>query len=811
MIKHYIIGTFRSIWKRKFFYFANILVMSIVFATSSHLYRYIGFQHSFDQFHTDSKNIYRVTTKLTDKENGSILHYAICSGKYGKMLTDEYPEVTNYVNITPMPDDCSVLIGNRCFRENKAYYVDSSFFSIFSFQLLSGNIKETLNKPYTVVLSEYTAQKYFGNNNPIGKTITLRGKYHKDSYRVTGVFKDPPSNSHIQARILVSNLELYDKEGSFENSMRHWTYIKLRNKSDINNVAVKINKKLERLSKYSDEIWQFDFQKLEDIHLFSRLRQEMREVTNGGYKSIYTILMIGIICLLIAFLNFINSSLTRASEKSGEIGIRNTFGAGSRDHIKLFFIESSILILLSLIIAIILYLITIKPTNLYFGYSDSNIFGYSEEGIKAFDIRFLLMLGTLLFLISMIFSFIYAIIYSRVNTLIILQKRTKNIFSKKITFRSLPILIQFTVCFILLSFSIIVYQQNDYIKNKDLGYDPQNTVMILMPHLDETHNLKNLMTRYDEIIMESPLIKNVTRAVYNPGYKGYGQWVGVSIKGESNKNFITTPQNTVMYNYFELYDIQFIVGSSFKKEGKGDEAVVSMSLLPLLGYDKPQDILGQYLIIGRTHTMCKVIGVVEDVHQETLDKKIMSLVYIQEINNYAHAVTVKVAQDKFENAINFLENEWYKIFPESDFVYEIVEDKINNLYKEQKRFQYWLTSFSFLALIICIVGISVLTYFAFKERQKEIAIRKVLGANLFNLSFIAGGFFKVLGISLVLGLSISSIISKNWLSTFVYRIDLNIWSYLIPIIIVLSVFLINLAISLGKAYIYNPTYALKEE
>jgi len=798
MLKHYLKQSLNNLLKHKLLSLVNIMVLSITIAVILYLYSFLAFEDSFDNFHNGK--IYRVTSK--SKQENSVSEWASNLGFMGPTLKLEFPEVISYTNITPMPDDCTIEVDNKFYRENKVFFVDSSFFSFFSFKLLSGDKYRVLHKPGTVVVSQSTGRKYFNNQNPVGKVIKLKGKYSSNIYTVTGVFEDIPANSHLQCDIVISDLENHGD--GFNYTSNHWVYVKVIDASSAKLIEKKTNEYIASIGSDETQGFSIKFQDLVKIHLYSNLTNEIRGVFNGSYVTFFSIFVIGLICLITAFFNFINSSLMRTIERANEIGIRKCLGAGFSDNIKLFFTEAFVQILGSFVIGIFLY----------FGFKNIVVswLDISGASFKMFNLKFILILFFILFFITTLFGFIYAFVYSNVKSLNIM-KQNRKIISNKLTFRSLPVIIQFIICILFLSFTLVVKKQSDYMENKDLGYEPENVVMLLQPHLSADLNLKDLMVQYDERILKNPIIQNVTRAVYNPGYEGgYGQWEMVSMSSDNEKLTPSTiPLNTVAYNYFDLYKISLLSGSFFDKEGKGDKIIVNETAVKYFGFSKPADIIGKYVFFYNDNTKREIIGVVEDMHQESLRNKIRPVIFKQAVESYGHAVTVRIVPKNFKKGIEFLKTEWYNVFPASEFSYEIVTKKIENQYKDQTTFIGWLTLFSFVTLVICVIGIIIVTIYSFKEREHEIAIRKVLGAGFFDLFMLSKGFLKILLFSLILGLVLSYSISLNWLKTFEYRIEIGAWFALIPFIIVFSVFALTLGYAVYKANSNNPVDALKYE
>ena len=492
----------------------------------------------------------------------------------------------------------------------------------------------------------------------------------------------------------------------------------------------------------------------------------------------------------------------RTIERSKEMGIRKIMGAGFIDNIKFFFTEAIVQIVLAFIGAIIFYLFTLNVVKTYFN--------FSMENTKILELKWLFGLLLVFIIISILLGLIYALVYSKINPYAIL-KGNKRIISNKLNTKSIPMLVQFITCILFLSFMLVTIKQRIYINNKDLGFNQKNVIMLLQPHLEKFWEMEGYIKNYEELIAKSPLIKGVSQAVYNPGSKGYQQWGDVSVTKSEKLDPLYMAFNTVRYNFFDLYEMKIIEGKKFDINSNVDEIIVNYSAVKYLGYDNPRDIIGAEIFFYQGNLRKSVIGVIEDFHQESLKKEIIPIIFRLEKDNYRHAIIVRIDPKSKDQAINFLKDKWYNIFPESEFVYDEVETQLEKLYEVENRYQSWLIFYAIASVLISVVGIIVITFYTLKEREKEIAIRKVLGARMLDMLSMSKGFFKILLISLIVGLSISYYISVSWLSNFAYHIKIGGWFVLIPLVLTSVVFLIALVFTIIKAYSANPVDILKYE
>lgn len=803
MFKNYLTVAYRNLLKNKFLAFSNIIILSLVIATILHLFKYVAFEKSFDKFHEGSENLYRVNTHLISG-NGTT-DYAISHGFLGSMMNEKYSSVTDFITLTPLSDDCTIVYEDKVFREKRVFEVDSTFFEVLSFPLIVGDPSTVLDKPGTVVLTESMAKKYFRDENPIGKSVKIKGKYGTYMFEITGICKDFPKNSHIQMDWICSNHHLFEVPEQyyhFEMAMNHWTFVRLNGgKGAVEEVTSSTNEELEKMQLYKTSDVEISLMPISDVHLKSTLQGELGSVSGGYHSTVLLVILIGAGCFIITYLNFINISLVKTIERTKEVGIRNVLGANFSNNLGLFFIEALIQVVLALIISFVIFFATIDTASQYFNFP----YNFNVENEINF---YVLFIGAFL-AVSVVISLIYAVIFSRVQPLNALKDKSK-ILTKKITAKTAPIIVQFAICILFLSFTLIVFQQVHFMYNKDLGFKKDNIVFILQPHIEDFWNMSSRMQTFDAEAKKHPSVAAITRSVYNPGSNGYAQWGGVSNEKTGKDNFQMFAHNEVMYNYFELYGMKLIAGSFFTQDNN-DDIVVNYTACKRLGFTEPRDIIGTDVFVKHKNMNKRVIGVIEDFHQESLKFATEPVIFHLEKNNMRHTTAVKLNTDNYSEAIQSLKESWAKVFPESEFVYTIFSEEVNKLYENEARFQKWLNLFCLLTLVISSFGIFIIAYYTFKEREKEIAIHKVLGASTFNIMGLSKTFVRLMIIAIVAGLAASFFLSKEWLQNYEYHIDINAWFFVVPILVVSFFFLITLLYSVNKAASNNPVKALRSE
>jgi putative ABC transport system permease protein len=592
-----------------------------------------------------------------------------------------------------------------------------------------------------------------------------------------------------------------DREGK---NLGYWTYL-LLNKDNVNleQMEASINAELDKNQPLKDKDMNLTvhLQPLRDIHLYSSFSMELAGAENGNIKTIQLLIAVGILCLVIAYLNYINVSIVRTIERSMEVGLRKVAGARTSDNMFLFLVEALFQTLISFGLAILIYFFTVPFVNDWLNLDVNYSILQNTKYLALF-------LGGY-FVVNISFSLIYSAIYSRIKPAAILKGKTK-VVSYKLGFKNTPVIVQFASCIFFISCMLVVTRQGNFIQNRDLGFDKENVVMIRQPHLDEYRDMFQKMPVFDEEVKRNLAIKGVARAVYNPGLNYYGQYTNVANTKDSQRTPIWMAVNGVSHNFFDLYNIKLVAGETYTETSPDNLVVVNEAALKTLGYSDPKDILGENIYFYSSNAEVKVIGVIKDYHQESLHKSTQPVIFYLD-NEVRHAIVVKIAEGKFQEGVQFLEATWKNVFPENSFVYEVLDQRIAQMYFSESRFQKWLTLFSFLSILICGIGIISIIFYTYRQRVKEVSIRKVLGASTFDIVVLSKSFFTLIGISIVLGLCISYFISNLWLQTYAYHIGIGFWFFLVPVVVVLTFSIVTLTYTIIKASSTNPALALRND
>lgn len=801
MIKNYFTVAIRNLIRHKGYFLINLLGLTIGLTSCLLITYYIIDELSYDKFHEHGKNIYRVGYNVKIP-TGESLEYAVSEYKLKEAFQTYYQEIENFVRIS-RTGEYFIEYENKRFYETRVSMVDKDFFDIFTFEWIAGDKKTALIEPYTAVITESIAKKYFGQENPINKTMTIKA-YEEAEIRITGVIKDMPSKSHFHLDFMFSmeSAPFLFPKSAIENwgSKSVYSYIKLPEKVNIESIKATSKELL-------DKNWGFDvdgemtFLPLFDIHLHSSTETEFED--NGSYRNILIFSLIAIFILVIASINYMNLTTAKSTKRSMEVGIRKVLGA-SRKKIMLQFLSESI------IVTFIAFLVSIALSDLI-------IPKFNQIANKEITIEWmnnLWVIGAVIIaslLIGIISGSYPAFFLSSFKPLKVLKERI-SISSSNSILRNVLVISQFTISVILIACTLIIFNQWNFMRNKPLGVDPSNVVFFRHPgpkHYDT----------FKAELLKNPNIFSISTSSHRPTYT-----LNTNLSYEA-EGVITEENSSVKivavgYDFFETLGNKIIQGRSFNKDFREDENstfIINESALRLFGWDGPinkffNTSTFSFEIFNWVPRKGKVIGVAEDFHFESLHNEIAPVVYFID-HNWASWVSVKINAKNKPSAINYITEQWNNLNIDNiRFNPEFYEDNLENLYRPEKQFFVLFIIFSILAISIACLGIFGLASYIAEQRTKEIGIRKAMGASVANIvRLINKEFLKLVLFSNLIAWPLSWYFMKNWLNNFVYRIDLTIWPFLISGAITIIIALLSVSYQALRASHTNPVVALRYE
>lgn len=810
MLKNYFKIAFRNLLRNKFYTMLNILGLSIGILAAILITLYVRHELIYDQHYMDHDRIYRLESHFNIQ--GSDDYFAVTAFPLAPALKLEYPQVEEFTRFTPM-DNNVFIYDEKTFFEDNVYYADSSMFRIFDHKFIHGDPEKALMEPNSIVLSKSMAERIFGNENPLNQNINTG---YGNNFTVTGVIEDVKETSHLKyealcSMITLANENIFGKE--FYNSLQpnmfwnvgHFSYVKLNENTSMDDIMVdysRFNEKyIEPLGKTLNATYEMLNQPLANVHLQSKLGHDAN-TGNRGYIDIFII--IGIFLLLIGSINYMNLATAQSVGRSVEVGIRKVLGANCRTIRNQFLIESVIITLFSMILAVIL---SIELLPLF-----GNLAGMKFS--MDFDYNYLYLLG--LFILSIIIGVVsgfYPAFFLASFTPVKVLKG-KDLKSGKNIVRKILVLIQFSISIILIIGTLIITAQLNFIKKKDLGFDKDNLVTITVR---DAHALKNMPTFKNELL-KSPDISQVGMSNAVPGggisiiVQRYETEDGSML--EKAMNFFVAD-----LDFLNVMNIHLIKGRFFDEEMETDieEAVIiNESAANDLGWG--MDAIGKKIGFGArpdgTSTRdTKVIGIYKDFHYQSLHNKVDPMLILP-WSDPPNIMSLKINSSNIKETLVYMESVWNEFSPNFPFEYQFMDDRMAEFYHVEQKMSKMYLLFSVLCVFIACLGLLGLASFTTKQKFKEIGIRKVMGASTAQITVILVKEFLIwVVVANIIAWPIAFLSMNKWLDNFVYRIDIYNYLYLFIIagIMALVIAFTTVSFHAVNASRINPADTLKYE
>lgn len=806
MLKNYLLITLRLIWRNKFFSSLNIIGLALGMATALIIFQYISFENSFDNFHSQSDDIFLITQ--TDKEKGT--ESPIFPPIVATELRQSFTEILASVRILQEKGAISTSDKKHVFNEYWAY-TDSSFFKIFDFKILQGNKSQLLNAPNQVAISKTYAQKYFGKQNPINQKLLVNDQFGEHICLVKAVFEDMPYNSHIQFDVLLSL-------SSLKNNKQNWaqldgwtwgsfyTYLKLEQNTN----KEKLSENIEKVAdKRGFENFRLNFIPLEKVHLKSNLSQKLYR---GG--NIQTILILGFVAtfvLLLAWINYINLATSRAIKRAKEIGVRKVAGARKIQLIKQFLLEAFILNLLALFLAFLIADLALPFIKALIPEWNTTDFALSFKQILIIAVSFIF--GTFL-------SGLYpAFVLSSYQPIQVLKNNFATASRKGILMRKILVILQFGISIFLLIATLGIYTQTSFMMSQNLGMNIDKILVIKSPAVITDKTWQNAEV-LKEKLKKLPEITKVTMAGRVPS-KGYN-WGSAAFRPMWDKS----DKKYRAYTYYidndfvDTYQLKLLAGSSGTDKVKNNInstfILLNESALKLFGFSNPEDAIGKKLRYKYEKEMIvEIIGIVADYHHNSLKQTIEPVIFYLQKSALTLSLKLNLPKEATQNLSSFIKKIqllYRNIFPESPFEYYFLEDVYNLQYEKEEKFVKLLGIFTLLALIIAGMGLYALAAFSTAQRTKEIGVRKVLGASMKSILFNLGwNFIRLVLIASIFALPLAYFFLQNWLENFAYQMNISVFLFLIPLLFILFFTITTIAYHILRVANSNPVKSLKYE
>lgn len=794
MVKNYLKIAFRNLLKDKFYSLINILGLAIGIASCLLCYLHIRYELSYDTFHSKAERIYRVTTgDLNDPDS-----YAGMAAPMAPYLKGSFAEVVDYVRVARSTYDPKMVVKNEdnSFYESNFFLVDPSFFTIFDYPLVKGEKAEVLPDRNAVVISESAAKKYFGSSDPINKVIVFDDKYE---LRVTGVMKDFPPNSHLNFNFVAQfeNIEKFFGEGSLDSwgQFNYFNYILLdeqANYKEVQKKAQDLNIQVNENSSFTTEF--LNFQPLKDIH-FQYNRGNQFQTYDKNYIYIFTVVAIAV--LLIAVINFINLTIARSTNRIKEVGLRKTLGANRIQLVFQFIAESLLTTLFALAIGIILLELFKGELN---NVMNNNVM------IDYENLQFLMVLLSIAIIIGLLAgSYISFYVTAFVPAKVLKGDLKRE--SSNMGFRKLLLLFQLIISLILISGSLVIFNQLQFIKNKNLGLN-DDLVINLPIYSNEVRDKINVLKTE---LNKSSLIVNSAASAFVPGQVNWHQsiwWEGKEEDLDDDAMFVLA----IDKDFISTTQMNLIEGDIERIENLNDEEftyILNEAALEMIGWETT---VGKKISTSGPGMIRTVGGVVEDFNFKSLHHSVDPIVMTVGDRFDINQLSVRVKPDKLGESIEHMEDTFLKLFPGVPFEYSFMDESFGELYKSEKRAGKVISFFTGLSIIIALLGLYGLASFHMKERTKEIAIRKVLGISQKELVFLlTRNYMGLLLISVIISIPIAWLLMSSWLRNFTFHIELNISFFILAALALATVVVFTVSSKALVVGTMNPVNSLRSD
>lgn len=798
MIKNYFKIALRNLQRNKIFSFINIAGLALGLACAMLIILYVKDEVSYDQFHKNVNNIYRIV--YTSDMEGEQQKDGNTGFFQGPRFAQNATGIEAFVRVQPGTED--IKTGTEVLSQD-LLYVDSSFFNVFTFPLIKGNPNTCLKDPHSVVITEKEALKRFGTKDALGKLILIKTDSTFTPYNVSAVAKNAPQNSSIQFDMLLPFKESKADATNNENWFNFFlnTFVVLSPKAQLTSVEKSMQDYYEKdaspifkdlKEKYGlgpeSKIGNYSLQHFADIHLSTDLPAQngLEHASNPVYS--YILSGIALFILLIACINFVNLTIARSVKRAREIGIRKVVGSSRKQLIFQFLGESFLLCFIAFVTAIVLVQIILPVFN-----------ELSDKALSIsylFDARLILGYATLFFFTSFLAGFYPALILSGYQPVATLYSRF-NLRGKNYLQKSLVVL-QFALASFLIIGTIVIYSQFNFLTNTDLGYDDTNIVEIS----------KNIHSHGEAAIFKNELLKNPD--IIDVAPKNGGGWrTTAKINNDSSIQF---NYETVDESYIPMMKIPLLKGRNFSKDYPADSTnavIVNEAFVKQAGWKDP---IGQSVNFFFNNETCRVIGVVKDYHYDALNEKIGPQLFTMKNSNNYGIYDIKIKPGTATASLKFIQQKFKDLYPMSPYSYVFKDDQNRKNYEAEAKWKQIMLFAAILTIFISCIGLFGLSVLSAEKRTKEIGIRKVLGASVRGIvTTLSKDFLKLVIIAMIIAIPVAWFYANKWLQNYPYRISISWWMFAASGLLVILIALVTVSFHAIKAAMANPVESLRSE
>ncbi len=807
MVKNYLKMAWRNLLKHKGHTAINVFGLAVGMACFLLILFYVKDESSYDKFHADHERIYRITeVNYTD---GGDNYLANAYSAIGPALQSDFPEFEAFVRFHI--EEFSVENGpEKKFQEPLFAFADSTLWDVLDFTLLEGDKSSALADPFSIVITESMAKKYFGDEDAMGQTLKVDSQ---NDYQVTGILQDIPNNSHLQFDFLASFISLRQVQGGWMFNNWYWppmyTYVKVPPEVNVKNVEAKFPGMVEKyLGKLTAEQRGYKMQALADVHTTTEYANELGKTTNKTY--LYILTTTAFLILAIACVNFMNLSLARSISRSGEVGVRKVFGAVREQIIVQYLSESILVTIISGVIGFGFFLLAMPAFN-----------NLTEKSLTVGVADVPLILGGLL-VIALIVGFlsgIYpALFLSGFSPAAILKGKVAKQSPFAGLFKKVLITFQFVISAALIISTFIIYFQLQFMRNKALGFNKEQTVVLEVRSIRDQTRIKTLKDRLNQL----PQVTGSAVSARIPGHEGFYDY-NVLPEGETAENNMLFMRLETDLDFSNLYEFEVVTGRGFDNRLNTDSLsyLINETAAVQLGWDESD--LNKKLNMGslnqdgsfRVLHTGKVIGIVKDFNFVSLHNEVDPVVIsvIPSSQPYMQSkLSVKIAPGDLMKSMQAIENEWRQFTTAAQFEYFFLDDSVERMYNAEKQLGKVFLTFSSISIVLACLGLLAMTTLLAAQLKKEIGIRKVLGATVGNIVLLMSrGYLQLIAISFVIACVITYLVMEKWLENFAYHIQMQVWYFLLAGVVLGLISFLTMSFKSVKAAYGNPVEALRYE
>ena len=796
MLFHNLKFALRNLRRHASYNFLNIGGLAIGLASFLMIALFIQTEFSYDTWLKNSDRVYRIPMEITGE--GNVRKFSNIGGPVGPAIQKDFPQVETMLRLWPRSMRLVKLPGGDLYYEDDVYNAEAEFFEFFPLGTVEGDLSSALVKPGTVVLSESTARKYFGNEKAVGQTLSI----NDFDYEVTGVMKDTPFNTHHNFNMLLSfsTIEGFEFVQNWHSTMFP-TYVKLSPGTDAADFAQKIqgiayNYVADDLAQQKQG-YKFNVQPVADIHLYSDYDFEAKPT--GSAKTVYIFAVIGAMILVIAGLNFINLSTARSEIRAREVGLRKVMGAKKFSLIQQHLGEALLYSFLSLIIACILFLAVLPLYNQLVGIT------FSPAILLNPEIAFGLLLVTLIF--ALLAGFYPAVVLSSFSPLSMFKKAGKN--NRGAVLRRIMVIGQFSAAVVLIIGTLTVFRQLNFMLDKELGF--QKEQMLILP----IRGGFDLETEYQPLkdeLHRIPAVQGVTFSSSVPG-RGVSNFA-IRIDREENDMTQSMYHLFVDYDFDETYGLEIIAGRGLDEARSSDlygTFLINEAAVKSFGWSSPEEAIGNSLQSGAGGFIAEIIGVFKDFNFKSVENSVEPLV-LNITRNAFSVTTLRLGSEDMSGTVAQVRETWERVFPNKPFDYFFLDESYNAQYDSFERTGNILLTFSMLAILIACLGLYGLAAFSTQRRTREIGIRKVLGASVSSLTYtVTRDFILLVLIAVFFAIPVSWWATHTWLEQFAYHTNPDVGVFLLGGFIALAISILTVSWQSIRAAMANPVNSLRSE